>query len=86
MQPVLQGYLGLLQGENFALKTIENLQLMAISMASWIIIIKQKKRKQFDFIRFFTFSHLELNIILKKVNFRDFWSKQFDLCIKQKLN
>ena len=27
---------------------------------------KTKKHKQFNFIRFFTFSHLELNIILKK--------------------
>ena len=36
---------------------------MAISMASWIIIIKQKKDNWFNFIRFLTFSHLELNII-----------------------
>ena len=36
---------------------------MAISMASWIIIIKQKKHKRFNFKRFLTFSHLELNTI-----------------------
>ena len=44
MQPVLQGYLGLLQGEKFAsLFHLNNRETaMVISMASWIIIIKQK--------------------------------------------
>ena len=82
MQPVLQGYLGLLQGEKIciiiSLKTIEKLQWPFL----WRHGYKTKMHKRFNFIISLTFSHLKLNIILKKkVDFRDFLS---NACIKQK--
>ena len=54
MQPVLQGYLGLLQGEKLHLYSIENDRktTMVIYMASWFL--NKKKHKRFNFIIFLT--------------------------------
>ena len=59
------------------LKTIEKLQW------SFIWFIKQKSTNGLISKFSLRFSHLKLNIILrkKKANFRDFWS---NACIKQK--
>ena len=55
MQPVLKGYLGLVQGEKLHLYSIKNDKetTMVIYMASWFI--KQKQHKRFNFIIFLTF-------------------------------
>ena len=67
MQPVLQGYLGLLQGEKLYLFSIKNDRktTMVIYMASWFLNKKKtknkkkkkkkkKKHKRFNFIIFLT--------------------------------
>ena len=65
MQSVLQGYLGLLQGEKMHLYSINNDRDYNGHLYG-VMVYKAKKHKRFNFIIFLTFFSSKLNIILKK--------------------